>query len=73
MMENPESEPEQLPLRILPAGPDASVLHAYEMVEADSQDAFAAYRRHLEATTAMSRWLADRKEEEPTVNPLALL
>ena len=47
MNEHPESEPEQLPLRILPAGPDASVLHAYEIIEADSQDAFAAYRRHL--------------------------
>ena len=70
MMENPESE--QLPLRILPVEPDASDRAAYEAVELDEQQRYSALRHHLEETSAMSRWLARRKEEEPTVNPSAL-
>ena len=62
MEKNPESE--QLPLRILPVEPDASDRAAYEAVELDEQQRYSARRRHLEETSAMSRWLADRKEAD---------
>ena len=73
MNEHPESEPEQLPLRIPPAGPDASDRAALEACEIDEQQRYSALRHHLEETSAQRRWLANRKEEKPTVNPLALL